>query len=75
MGKLLWFYNQGHGLQWKTTLPIIKDADMNKKLRKNKKWLIEDGLIGKKNKTKQPKTKQKAPGETLCAFHKVAVYS
>lgn len=48
---------------------------MNKKLRKNKKWLIEDGLIGKKNKTTQPKTKQKAPGETLCAFHKVAVYS
>lgn len=31
---------------------------MNKKLRKNKKWLIEDGLIGKKNKTKQPNPKQ-----------------
>lgn len=41
---------------------------MNKKLRKNKKWLIEDGLIGKKQ-------QQKTPGETLCAFHKVAVYS
>lgn len=30
---------------------------MNKKLRKNKKWLIEDGLIGKNKQTTQNKTK------------------